>query len=583
MSATGKLTAAALCLLGTTAGAQSLDTYNSATGELTIPRLGIGGVTFTDVVVNVTLQDIVVPPQGPPTRGTIDTYNPLNNQLAIQEVQVGSSTYYNTVVTPDNLASVGGVAGADTYDAATGILTIPAVQANGLVYTNVQVRPGQILSQGGGLPRNALDVYANGQLTIEAVDYNGKVYTNPVITAQSIIAVGGQLAAETVMYRFTGGTTAGIADGASPVATLIVGKDGNFYGTTRYGGINDSGTVFRLTPQGVETILHTFGGSDGAHPFAGLIQDSAGNLYGTTINGGAYNQGTVFEIRAGGGEAVLYSFGASSTDGTAPYGGLILDGSGNLYGTTYTGGSQGGGTVFMLEPSTGVETVLHSFREIPDDGTVPWAGLTLGNDGNFYGTTAGGGTYNNGTVFRIQPAAAGGAYTLLYSFGSDGNGLLFDRLTLGRDGNFYGTTDAGGNNGAGGVFRITPAGDATIIYSFTGATVAAAGNDGADPFAGLMLGSDGNLYGTTRGGGTYNRGTVFRITPGAGAPATERVLYSFTGDEYLATGNTGSLDGAAPWGTLVEDANGDFYGTTTQGGSQLGGVVYRLTGVLTAH
>ena len=298
----------------------------------------------------------------------------------------------------------------------------------------------------------------------------------------------------TTLHSFAGGS-----DGEVPFAGLVQGSDGNFYGTTYLGGVNEFGTVFKMTPTGTLTSLYNFAASGGVLPVAGLVQGSDGNFYGTTTGGGANNAGTVFEITPSGTLTTLYSFARS--DGDDPYGGLLQGSDGNFYGTTTGGGaSNGNGTVFKITPR-GILTTLYSFAG--SDGANPYAALVQGSDGNFYGTTAGGGASNgNGTVFKITP---GGTLTTLHSFAGSDGANPYAALVQGSDGNFYGTTQQGGaNNGNGTVFKITPSGTLTSLYSF-------AGSDGALPGAGLVQGSDGNFYGTTGGGGAYNDGTVFRL------------------------------------------------------------------------
>ena len=209
---------------------------------------------------------------------------------------------------------------------------------------------------------------------------------------------------ETVLYSFGGQ----YGDAAYPLyAGLALDKQGDLYGTTPNFGANNGGTVFKLTPTGTETVLHSFGrayvGPDGSQPYGGVVLDKKGNLYGTTGLGGANNSGTVFEMTPDGAETVLYSFGNQPGDGAFPLAGLVLDKQGNLYGTTVYGGAHGGGTVFQLTPD-GAETVLYSFGSQPGDGTNPYAGLVLDKKGNLYGTTGAGGQYGfGGTVFKVTP------------------------------------------------------------------------------------------------------------------------------------------------------------------------------------
>jgi uncharacterized repeat protein (TIGR03803 family) len=358
---------------------------------------------------------------------------------------------------------------------------------------------------------------------------------------------------ETILHLFAGYPT----DGSQPDAALVQGRDGNFYGTTQGGTTSELGTVFRVSPSGTYTSLYWFTGCDGYLP-NGLVQGSDGNFYGTTVYGGnaegggvcgGSGSGTVFRISSSGNFTSLYSFGSSPNDGRTPNG-LVQGSDGDFYGATLYGGTYGSGTVFRISPS-GSYTNLYSFGSYPGDGQIPQGGLVQGSDGNFYGTTVYAGTSTNcpgsefegipsgcGTVFRINP---NGSYTNLYSFGrqpTDGANPS-GRLVQGSDGNFYGT--------AGTVFRISPGGSETTLYRFLGSP------DGAIAQGGLVQGSDGNFYGTTVYGGTnLNYGTLFRISPSG----SETVLYSFAGPptdgQYptagLVQGSDGSFYGTTPWG-----------------------------------
>jgi uncharacterized repeat protein (TIGR03803 family) len=352
------------------------------------------------------------------------------------------------------------------------------------------------------------------------------------------------------------------ANGANPAPNLIQGADGNLYGTTPGGGANGSGELFKLTPSGNLTVLYSFcpeaGCTDGKGP-NGLTLGSDGNLYGGTGSGGTFGYGIAFKFTGAGSPITLHNFDGS--DGSNPFG-LVQASNGDFYGATSYGANfvectgNGCGTVFKLT-STGTLTTLHDFCSQPDcgDGAVLYEYLVRGTDGDYYGTTYGGGTANCGTVFKITPK---GDLTTIYTFGlgaypfCGGNPL---GLALGTDGNFYGvTTDYQGS-----VFKITPKGNLTTIYTFCaqiGCT------DGSLPRVGLTLGSDGNFYGTTYFGGTHNEGTVFRITP-AGLLTT---LHSFNG-----------RDGNYPIGGLFQATNGVFYGTTTMGGSDGDGTIFSLS------
>jgi uncharacterized repeat protein (TIGR03803 family) len=324
------------------------------------------------------------------------------------------------------------------------------------------------------------------------------------------------------------------ADGTGPAAGLIFDSAGNLYGTTTTGGTYGQGTVFELTPNGsggwVEKVLHNFGitgGTDGTAPFAGLIFDSAGSLYGTTVLGGRYNAGTVFELTPNGSggwtEKKLHNFNNNGTDGYQPYGGLIFDATGNLYGTTYYGGdypcgSRGCGTVFELTPEQGggwTEKKLHNFGIDGTDGVNPSAGLIFDSAGSLYSTTYAGGDYGSGTVFELTPNGSGGwTEKKLHNFGIDGAdgvnpyaGLIFDTA-----GNLYGTTNVGGDYSSGTVFELTPeqGGGWTEkkLHNF-----GIDSTDGVSPYAGLIFDTAGNLYGTTYFGGDYSSGTAFEVTP----------------------------------------------------------------------
>jgi uncharacterized repeat protein (TIGR03803 family) len=330
-----------------------------------------------------------------------------------------------------------------------------------------------------------------------------------------------------------------------------------------------------------EKVLHTFNnnGKDGGNPAGGLIFDSAGNLYGATAGGGVYGSGTVFELapKTGGGwtEKVLHSFNNNGKDGTAPQAGVIFDAVGNLYGTCSTGGAYGIGTVFELAPKVGggwAEKVLHTFKNNYKDGASPYGGLVLDAVGNLYGTTKEGGAYGvYGTVFELTPKTGGGwTEKVLHSFNQDGKdgygpeaGLIFDAA-----GNLYGTTVYGGIYlvGQGTVFKLTPktGGGWTekILSSFGSGS-----RDAVNPYTGLILDAAGNLYGTTYYGGENSEGTVFKLTPQAGGGSKKTLLYSFNS----------SGDGINPRSSLIFDVAGNLYGTTYFGGADHHGTVFEIT------
>jgi uncharacterized repeat protein (TIGR03803 family) len=325
-----------------------------------------------------------------------------------------------------------------------------------------------------------------------------------------------------LLHSFTGGAD----DGERPVAGLIQDPDGTLYGTSELGGSSSAGTVFRMAPDGSGfAVLHSFtgGAEDGQFPVASLIQGPDGTLYGTTQIGGVGpcavggGCGTVFQIAPdGSGYAVLHFFTGSTTDGSQPLAGLIQGPDGTLYGTTVVGGIRDAGTIFQMAPDGSGFALLHSFTIGEADGDQPAGGLIQGPDGALYGTTAAGGSSNTGTVFQIAPDGSG--YGVLLSFtGFPGPVYPQAGLVQGPDGTLYGTSANGGSSASGTIFQLAPDGSGlAVLHSFI-----VDGMDGRSPFAGLIQGPDGTLYGTTFGGGAYGNGAVFQLAPSASA-ATRR-------------------------------------------------------------
>lgn len=291
-------------------------------------------------------------------------------------------------------------------------------------------------------------------------------------------------------------------NGENPGAALTLGSDGNFYGTTSGGGSGGDGTVFRITTNGVLTTLASFTGTNGANPQVALAMGPDGAFYGTTEEGGSSNDGTVFQVTTNGMLTPLVSF--TNTNGANPYAGLTLGPDGNFYGTTVEGDSNEDGTVFRVT-TNGTLTTLISFANT--NGAYPQAALTLGPNGNFYGTTKVGGNSDDGTVFQVT---TNGLLTTLVSFAYTNGANPQAALTLGPDGNFYGTTEYGGSSGEGTVFRVTTNGLLTTLVSFTGNL--GIYPNGANPQAGLVLGRNGNFYGTTADGAITGYGTVFCLS-----------------------------------------------------------------------
>lgn len=364
----------------------------------------------------------------------------------------------------------------------------------------------------------------------------------------------------TTLYSFQ----CGPGDGAFPSSSLALDGAGNLYGDTEGGGLYGFGTVFELSPDGAETLLHNFEGppTDGAYPiYTGIARDSDGNLYGTTPNGGTSDLGTVFKVTSAGTESVLVNFTYTTTFSVLPNAGLILDSAANLYGTTYGDSKSDEGSVFEVS-SSGQLTTLYLFGA-PYFGSHPIGGLVRDSAGNLYGTTLEGGGNNFGTVFKVTPT---GGETVLHSFSGRDGEQPYDGLALDKSGNLYGTTFAGGISDDGTVFRVsTTKGVSTILHKFTGSP------DGASPTASVTLSPTGGIYGVTLYGGTgtcndgvsVGCGTIFHISP----QGKESVLHSFTG----------TPDGSWPQTTLIRDANGNLYGTTGAGGAYGCGTVFKYT------
>ena len=358
-------------------------------------------------------------------------------------------------------------------------------------------------------------------------------------------------------------------NGAVPSNSLVQGTDGNLYGTTQSGGRAESGTVFRMTTAGALSLLYSFCSQtncvDGGLPMGGLVQGTDGNFYGTTSIGGASGQGTVFKITSSGSLTTLHSFCAlaNCADGQSPHAGLVQGKDGNFYGTTI-GSYPAGGNLFRITPS-GTLTTLYTFCSLANcsDGLAPEGGLIQATDRNLYGTTSQGGAFGTGgTIFRLDTS---GNFTTLYSFCSllscaDGS-TPYAGLVQGKDGNLYGTTSAGGSPGKGTAFMLTTSGQLTTLYNFCSQASCA---DGEYPYAGVVQGTDGNFYGATEAGGSrsnnticpFGCGTLFQLTP-TGVLSTVYNLCTIIS----------CTDGAQPFASLVQASSGTFYGTTSYGGS----------------
>jgi|HubBroStandDraft_1064217.scaffolds.fasta_scaffold01635_11 uncharacterized repeat protein (TIGR03803 family) len=388
----------------------------------------------------------------------------------------------------------------------------------------------------------------------------------------------------TTLYSFSGEN----GDGAGPYAAVLYNSNGTLYGTTGFGGVYNSGTVFELTPPAsggawTETVLHSFGGGDdGTYPYGGVVAGANGVLYGTTNYGGASGMGIVYELAppavSGGAwtETVLHNFGGS--DGAYPYSTVTVAANGALYGTTELGGTYDFGTVYELTPPAGgsgawTETVLYNFTG-GSDGCSPYAVPTFNASGAIYSTTVAGGSSDKGTIFKLAPPVKGSVWkeTVLHNFNGSDGGFPYSGVVLGANGDIYGTTAGSVNAGNGSAFLLTPPSGTgktwteTVLEKFNG------NSKGGAPHAVSSFGPGGVLYGTAFGGGTGQRfngsGLIYQLTPPSGSGSwTETVLYIFQGGD----------DGASPNAPLIPGANGVFYSTTLGGGSFGQGTVFAFT------
>jgi len=384
----------------------------------------------------------------------------------------------------------------------------------------------------------------------------GRAFALALLVASAHVTLSGQTF-KTVL-SFNGST------GNLSFAPLVQGTNGSLYGTSELGGFDGGGNIFQLNGQGAtEYSLCSQGQCTGIDPIAGLVQARNGDFYGTTEYGGTNDDGTVFRMTPGGTFTSVHSFD-TATDGTDPVG-LIATSSGELYGVTQSGGSNGAGTFFRISPSGDFKT-LYNFCSKTNclDGMVP-AGVVQGTDGNFYGTTNYGGNISCGgpsgcgTVFRITPS---GNLTTIYTFcpktGCEDGALPISGVIQASDGTLYGTTKTGGSANFGTVFKVTLSGTLTTLHSFCAQSQCP---DGIYPRAGLLHATDGNFYGTTSSGG-LGFGTIFRITPSGNLTT----LHSFS-----------YPDGENPMAQLIEATNGVLYGTTVNGGVAGGGTVFSLS------
>ncbi len=343
--------------------------------------------------------------------------------------------------------------------------------------------------------------------------------------------------------------------GKSPTGDLIVGKDGFYYGMTYEGGIYNDGTIFKVSTAGEITVVHNFYSlTDGANPYGALVLAPDGDFYGMTNAGGTNTYGTIFRLSAQGVFTVLRHFNYA-TDGANPFGSLVIGKDGHFYGVTRKGGSTGFGTIFRIT-LPGVFTVIKTFSADPKiDGNSCYGSLSLASDSNFYGINYSGGTFGNGTIFKVT---AKGEYTVLKHMNALTDGYAYtNNLLEAPDGLLYGMSHYGGTNGQGTIYRISKSGDFKVLRHMNFKT------DGSGPSGSLAMASPTEMIGMSKGGGANGHGTVFSIT----TAGTFKLLKSFN----LTT------DGAYPKGGLVKGTDGNFYGMTNEGGAGFYGTVFRIS------
>jgi uncharacterized repeat protein (TIGR03803 family) len=597
-------------VLGVQGGAPDglVDNYDPVSDQLTVPAVAVGGTIYYNVTATVgglvQLPDIV-------------NYVYDGTNVHLEFVQVGSRFYQNVIATVGNVIRFSfamPAAGWPEYNPTTSQLTIPAVGVRQNAYafdkdfvTNAFVTISKVISVGGtasivpdvigATQAGAATAITGAGLTVGTVTAqpSGTVAAGSVIsanpaattlvasgTAVALVVSAGPVAQESILYSFAApglGPYCLFPDGVSP-SGLIPDSNGDFYGTTRFGGGTNEGTFFRVTPSGALTVLHSFSGynadvgcgtgttTDGEYPQGPPLLGKDGNFYVNASYDNAAAAGAIFRFGVSGAESILYTSGPELNPNTLYPSDLIQDTDLNFYGTSSGGGPSNSGALFSITQA-GAATVIYWFQghDVSSDGFDPLS-LVQGKDGNFYGTTECGGVNDiinlcesGGTVFKITPA---GAETVLHDFGFGADGAdPAGILIQGSDGNFFGLTEDGGTGNCGIVFAITPSGGETVMHSFEF-------TDGCLP-TGLIEGSDRNFYGTTSEGGAFDAGTLFRISPAG----IYTLLYSFAG----FAGVPGSPDGAGPTG-LIEGSDGSLYGTTATGGPYNAGTIYKLSGVV---
>jgi uncharacterized repeat protein (TIGR03803 family) len=556
-----------------------VDTSTLTISNVAITDCGSYYVVVTNVVTSITSSNAVLTVTNV---GSTNKIISLGGNLAFGNVTVGTTAQSTLTISNSGNAALT-VSGISYPNCFSGNWSSGTISAGGSQNVTVTFAPTSATNYGGTvtvssdatrgndtISASGTGVNAAGTRIIDLVPESnlafGDVQANTTATRVVTIVNEGNtnldISSITYPTGFSGSWSGGTILHGNQVAMAVYFSPtalSNYSGTMTVnsdatGGTNTlavSGTGVSPPPPPTNQIpvsgfatLHSFSDTDGNNPQAPLVQGSDGYFYGTTFRGGTYGVGSIFHIASDGTFASLYSFpNQNNTVGDYPSSGLIQGTDGNFYGTTQQGGSSGLGTIFSVT-SYGTLNVLYTFTNCVTDGVywttgdAAWS-LSEGNDGNFYGTTESGGLYGRGNVFCVTPS---GTFSNLHSFdGSDGWLPYYDGLVLGSDGTFYGATTIGGN-----IYSITTNGTFSNLFVFSG-------TNGQSPECTLVQGNDGNFYGTTLSGGRWGNGTVYRVTP----DGTLTSLYSFTGGS----------DGAAPLGALVQASDGNFYGTTSAGGT----------------
>lgn len=561
---------------------------DSTTGLIsgTPTATGTSNVTLTATtavgITSVTLVITISPP--PVITSILSGFGSISGTFSYQITASGNPASFGATGLPAGLSldsTTGIISGTPTVTG-TFPVAISATNAAGTgsgTLTLVITTAAPTLSQEFVL----LHSFNDGSVSNEGV-YPATMIAGPASTFYGVTAQGGANGSGTV-FNVSAAGSAGVlsrlggGNGSAPQG-LVLGSDGNFYGTTQNGGLANEGTIFQVTPAGVMTLLHTFGdgsvANDGANPQGGLIQGADGNFYGTTQYGGSANLGTIFKMTPQGVVTIVHSFGDGSVtnDGAQPVAALVQD-NGVFYGTTLRGGvsvdsgsvsggdpvageTSDNGTVFKLDHD-GTVTTLHSFGDgsVANDGLLPRAGLTFdaSSPGTLYGTTVNGGSAGNGTVFEITTS---GTVTILHNFGdgsvtNDGMNPLAPVVAVNQSSGgltIFGTTQNGGSAGEGAVFAIDSSNNLTVIHNFGDGSVT---NDGETPMAGLSLDASGNLYGTTVGGGAGN-GVTYAIAANLSPPSATAVPT-----------DSWTLSGTLPPGMTFDSSTGAILGAPSAG------------------